>query len=58
MGLFADPIQANSLLDRLCHNAHQIEWEGESYRKRKRRNFSISPGRLPGSAARLASAKG
>lgn len=36
MGLFPDPIQANSLMDRLCHNAHQIEWEGESYRKRKR----------------------
>ena len=35
-GLFPDPIQANSLLDRLCHNAHQMEWEGESYRKRQR----------------------
>ena len=34
--LFPDPIQANSLLDRLCHNAHQLEWEGESYRRRKR----------------------
>ena len=36
MALFGDPIQANSLLDRLCHNAHQLEWEGESYRRRKR----------------------
>ncbi len=36
MALFPDPIQANSLLDRLCHNAHQLEWEGESYRRRKR----------------------
>ena len=36
MALFGDPIQANSLLDRLCHNAHQLEWEGDSYRRRKR----------------------
>ena len=35
MGLFPDPIQANSLLDRLGHNAHQLEWEGESYRRRR-----------------------
>ena len=35
MALFPDPIQANSLLDRLCHNAHQLEWD-ESYRRRKR----------------------
>lgn len=33
MGLFRDPLQANSLMDRLCHNAHQLYWEGESYRK-------------------------
>jgi len=33
MGLFPDPLQANSLMDRLCHNAHQLLWEGESYRK-------------------------
>lgn len=36
VGLFPDPLQANSLLDRLCHNAHQLYWEGESYRKHKR----------------------
>ena len=35
MGLFPDPLQANSLMDRLCHNAHQLSWEGESYRKVK-----------------------
>jgi len=35
MGLFEDPLLANSLLDRLAHNAHQIFIEGESYRKRK-----------------------
>ena len=35
MGLFDDPLLANSLLDRLTHNAHLIVIEGESYRKRK-----------------------
>jgi len=34
MGLFDDPLLANSLLDRLTHNAHVIVIEGESYRKR------------------------
>jgi DNA replication protein DnaC len=34
MGLFDDPLLANSLLDRLAHNAHQIFIEGESYRKK------------------------
>jgi len=34
-GLFPDPLQANSLMDRLGHNAHQLCWEGESYRKAK-----------------------
>ncbi len=34
MGLFDDPLLANSLLDRLTHNAHVIIIEGESYRKR------------------------
>jgi len=34
MGLFDDPLLANSLLDRLAHNAHQIFIEGDSYRKR------------------------
>jgi DNA replication protein DnaC len=35
MGLFDDPLLANSLLDRLTHNAHQLIIEGESYRKRR-----------------------
>jgi len=35
MGLFDDPLLANSLLDGLTHNAHLIVIEGESYRKRK-----------------------
>ena len=35
MALFDDPIMANSALDRLAHNAHQLVIEGESYRRRK-----------------------
>lgn len=31
-GLFADPIIANSVMDRIAHNAHQIIMTGESYR--------------------------
>ena len=34
MGLFDDPLLANSFLDRMAHNAHQIFIEGETYRKR------------------------
>ena len=33
--LFDDTILANSALDRLAHNAHQMVIEGESYRKKK-----------------------
>ncbi len=35
MALFDDPIMANSALDRIAHNAHQLEIEGESYRRKK-----------------------
>jgi DNA replication protein DnaC len=34
-GLFPDPIVANSVMDRIAHNAHQIILEGESYRNKK-----------------------
>lgn len=34
--LFPDPVFANSVLDRLAHNAHQLVLEGESYRRTKR----------------------
>jgi DNA replication protein DnaC len=34
--LFDDPILAQSALDRLAHNAHQVTLEGDSYRKRQR----------------------
>lgn len=35
VSLFDDSILANSALDRLAHNAHQMIIEGESYRKKK-----------------------
>jgi DNA replication protein DnaC len=35
VSLFDDQIIANSALDRLAHNAHQMIIEGESYRKKK-----------------------
>jgi len=35
VNLFDDSILANSALDRLAHNAHQMIIEGESYRKKK-----------------------
>ena len=34
--LFDDPILANSALDRLAHNAHQVSIEGQSYREKLR----------------------
>ena len=33
--LFDDPMLAQSALDRLAHNAHQVAIEGETYRKRQ-----------------------
>lgn len=41
--LFDDPILAQSALDRLAHNAHQIIIEGESYRRRQRPGGSLEP---------------
>lgn len=35
LALFDDPIMANSALDRIAHNAHQLIIEGESYRRKK-----------------------
>ena len=35
MALFDDSIMANSALDRIAHNAHQLMIEGESYRKKR-----------------------
>ena len=37
-GLFPDPIIANSAMDRIAHNAHQIVMTGESYRNKGRDN--------------------
>jgi DNA replication protein DnaC len=35
LSLFDDQIMANSALDRIAHNAHQLVIEGDSYRKKK-----------------------
>lgn len=37
--VFPDPIMANTIMDRLCHNTYQIIIKGESYRKK----FSPKP---------------
>lgn len=34
INIFPDPIIANSILDRIAHNAYQITLKGESYRKK------------------------
>lgn len=41
--LFDDPILANSALDRLAHNAHQVVIEGDSYRGRQRPGAAPPP---------------
>lgn len=38
-GIFPDPLIANTILDRLAHNAYQITMKGESYRKHLRPAF-------------------
>jgi len=52
--LFDDPLLAQSALDRLGHNAHQVAIEGETYRKRQgpgaqgqRARHPASPGPAP-----------
>lgn len=34
-GLFPDPVIANSAMDRIAHNSHQIVMTGESYRNKR-----------------------
>lgn len=34
IAIFPDPVMANAIMDRICHNAHQIIIKGESYRKK------------------------
>jgi len=40
--LFDDPILAQSALDRLAHNAHQVVIEGESYRRKQSPTLAAS----------------
>jgi len=50
--LFDDPILAQSALDRLAHNAHQVVMEGNSYRKKQgpaaRNTKETKKGKTPG----------
>jgi DNA replication protein DnaC len=48
--LFDDPILAQSALDRLAHNAHQIVIEGDSFRSRQKPGGSPPPSRRRKSA--------
>jgi hypothetical protein len=41
--MFADPILATAVLDRLVHHAHIIPIAGESYRTRDRRALATEP---------------
>jgi DNA replication protein DnaC len=50
--LFDDPILAQSALDRLAHNAHQIVMDGPSYRSRQRPG-QADPGPIPTARAPL-----
>ena len=43
--LFDDPLLAQSALDRLAHNAHQITMEGESYREKQGPNAKPKKGK-------------
>lgn len=40
--LFDDPILAQSALDRLAHNGHQVVLEGPSYRSRQRPGLPVA----------------
>ena len=46
--LFDDPLLAQSALDRLAHNAHQITIEGESYRQKLGPNSTTISGKKGG----------
>jgi DNA replication protein DnaC len=50
--LFDDPILAQSALDRLAHNGHQIVMEGPSYRSRQRPGRSATAPTPPGKPRR------
>lgn len=47
IGLFDDPILAQSALDRLAHNAYQIPIEGESYREQQRPGLATAKAKTP-----------
>lgn len=52
IGLFDDPILAQSALDRLAHNAYQVTIEGESYRDQQRPDREKAKKKAPRSPKR------
>lgn len=52
IALFDDPILAQSAIDRLAHNAHQVIIEGESYRERQGPGTDSKPKRARKKATR------
>jgi len=36
--VFGDPTYADAILDRIVHNAHRLQLNGDSLRKRRRQN--------------------
>jgi hypothetical protein len=42
--MMADPLLAQSAIDRLVSTAHELVIEGESYRRRRRQKSSITSG--------------
>ncbi len=46
-----DPTIADSILDRLVHNAHRLELKGESMRKKRGKRRHLAPHPTPGSEA-------
>ncbi len=43
--MFADPMRAQSAIDRLTGNAYDLVIEGESYRQRLKTRLSVQPAR-------------
>jgi DNA replication protein DnaC len=50
LAMFADPMRAQSAIDRLTGNAYDLVIEGESYRQRLKLRLSAQPARTRATA--------